>query len=145
MSKEFPYLKIHSGERNLPHILVVFIIIDWFQLRQVFDNLLNFRGVLLEVGTFGAQMSRFVAVEAKSFLDAFLVFLGGEFSDLDNINVHGIRISGFGRSVEGLIRLVGRFDVLLGNFIGTLPLGLEGDGFLVPVMLGPGRYKRRLG
>ena len=39
-------------------------------------------------------------------------------------------------SREGLIGLVGGFGVLLGDFIGMFPLGLERDGILVPVING---------
>ena len=81
-------------------------------------------------------MFGFVAVEAKPFLYAFLVFLRGEFADFDNVNVHSIRVMGLGRSCEGLVRLVSRFGVLLGDLIGMFPSGLEKDGFFVPIVDG---------
>ena len=54
-------------------------------------------------------MSRFAAVKTKSFLDTFLLLLGGEFADFDNVDVYGTRVSGFGRGREGLVGLVGGF------------------------------------
>ena len=81
-------------------------------------------------------MSGFSAVEAESFLNTSFAFFSREFADFDNVDIHGIGISNFGRSREGLIGLMGGFGVLLGDFIGTLPLGLEGDGFLIPIIDG---------
>ena len=74
----------------------------------------------------------------ESFLNASLAFFSGEFADFDNIDVHGIRVSGFRRGREGLIGLMGRFGVPFGDFISVFPLGLEGDGFLVPIINGEG-------
>ena len=45
-----------------------------------------------------------------------------------------------GRGVgEGMICLVGGFGVPPGDVVSSLPLSLEGDGFLVPIVDG-GRY-----
>ena len=49
-----------------------------------------------------------MAAEAESFLNAFLAFFSGEFANFDNINVHGVRVAGFGSHREGLVRLVSR-------------------------------------
>ena len=83
-------------------------------------------------------MSRFLASETESFLHAFLAFFGGEFADLDNIDIHGIRVSSFGGGGKGLVGMVSRSGVSFGNLVGMLPLGLEGDGSLVPVIDGGG-------
>ena len=90
------------------------------------------------MGTFGAQVSRFAATKAESFLNAFFMLFGREFSDFDNVDVHGIRVLSFDRSGERLVGLMGRFGVLFGDFVGMLPLGLEGDGILIPVIDGGG-------
>ena len=74
-------------------------------------------------------MSRFLAAEAESFFNAFLAFFGSEFADFDDIGVLS-----FGGGGEGLVGLVSRFGVSFGNLISALPLGLEGDGLLVPVI-----------
>ena len=76
--------------------------------------------------------------EAESFLNAFLALIGGEFSDFDDIDIHDISVSGFGRGGKGLIGLVCGFGVLLGDFVGAFPLGLERDSFLIPVINGGG-------
>ena len=83
-------------------------------------------------------MSWFLTVETESFLNTFLSLFGSEFADLDNVDIHGIWVSGLGRSREGLIGLVDRFGVLFGDFIGMFPLGLERDGFLISVIDGGG-------
>ena len=83
-------------------------------------------------------MSRFSAAEAESFLNAFLTFFCREFANFDNINIHSIGILGFGRGGEGLIGLMSGFGVSLGDFISALPLSLEGDGLLIPVIDGGG-------
>ena len=83
-------------------------------------------------------MSRSSAPKAESFLNTSLALLSGEFANFDNINIHGIRVSGFGRSRKGLVELMGRFGVSLGDSFSTLPLGLEGDGFLIPIVDGGG-------
>ena len=91
---------------------------------------------LFEVGAFGAQVSRFSAAEAESFLYAFLSFFGSEFANFDNIDIHGVGILSFGGGGEGLVGLVSGFGVSFGDFVSALPLGLEGDGFLIPIIDG---------
>ena len=83
-------------------------------------------------------MSRLPAAEAESLLNAFLAFFSREFADFDDVDIHGIRVSSFGGGREGLVRLVGGFGVLLGDFVGALPLGLGGDGLLIPIVDGRG-------
>ena len=89
-------------------------------------------------------MSRLSAMEAKSFLHASFSFFGGEFSDFDDIYIHGVRVSGFGGGGEGVIGLVSWFGVSFGNFFfGTFPLGLKGDSFLIPIIDGGGNSVHR--
>ena len=83
-------------------------------------------------------MSRFSAAGAESFLYTPFVFFGSEFADFDNIDIHGIRVSSFGGVQEGLVGLVSGFGVPFGDFIGTFPLGLERNGFFIPVIDGSG-------
>ena len=83
-------------------------------------------------------MSGFLASEAKSFLHALLAFFGGEFSDFDDTYVHGVGVSGFGGSGEGVVGLMSGLGVSFGNFISTLPLGLEGNSLLIPIIDGRG-------
>ena len=83
-------------------------------------------------------MSGLSAAEAESLFYAFLTLFGGEFANFDNINIHGVRVSNFGGSGEGLVGLMSGFGVSFRDFIGVLPLGLEGDDLLVPVVDGGG-------
>ena len=83
-------------------------------------------------------MSRLSAAEAESFLCAFLLFFSREFSDLDDVYIHGVGIPGFGGGGEGVVGLVSRFGVPFGNFFGMIPLGLEGNGLFIPVIDGRG-------
>ena len=76
------------------------------------------------------------AAEAKSFLHAPFSFFSGEFSNLDNVYVHGVGISGFGGSGEGVVGLLSQFGVPFGNFFSTFPLGLEGNSLFIPVIDG---------
>ena len=66
------------------------------------------------------------------------MLFSGKFSNLDNINIHGIGVSSFGRGGEGLVGLMGGLGVPLGDFISLFPLDLEGDGLLVPIVDGRG-------
>ena len=81
-------------------------------------------------------MSGLSATEALSFLHTLLAFFSPKYSYFDDGHVHGIRVSGFGGIGEGLVRLMNGFRVLLGNFIGAFPLGLEGNGLFIPVIDG---------
>ena len=83
-------------------------------------------------------MSRLSAAEAESFLHALLAFFGHEFSYFDDIYVHGVGVTSFGRGGERVVGLVGGFRALLADFFSALPLGLERDGLLVPVVDGGG-------
>ena len=80
-------------------------------------------------------MSGLSTVEAESFLHAFLVFFGSKLSHFDDVYVHGIGVSGFGGSGEGMVGLMGRFRVPFGDFFGSFPLSLEGYGLLVMIFL----------
>ena len=98
----------------------------------------DFGQSLLEVGALAAHMSRSSALETASFLHALPAFFGSEFSNFDNINIHGVGVSSFGGGGEGLVGLVSRFGVLFGNLVCAFPLGLEGDGLLIPAINGGG-------
>ena len=86
-------------------------------------------------------MSRFPASEAEFLFNAAFAFFRSKLGDFDGIYNHGIRIMGLGgRGVgERVVGLVGGFQVPPGDVIGSLPLSLEGYGFLVPIING-GRY-----
>ena len=77
-------------------------------------------------------------MEAKSLFYALFVFFSSEFADFDDADIHGVRGLSFSGSEEGLIGLMSGFGVLLGDFISMLPLGLEGDGLLIPIVNGGG-------
>ena len=77
-------------------------------------------------------------MKAESFFNALRVVLWGEFAEFDDADIHGIRVMSFGEGRERLVELVSGFGVLFGDFISTFPLGLERDGFLVPVVDGGG-------
>jgi len=81
-------------------------------------------------------MSRFSAVEAESFLLASFAFFRGKLRDFYGVDVHSIGVASFRRRWGE--RLVGGFDVSSGDFVGTVPLGLEMNGFLVPATDGGG-------
>ena len=83
-------------------------------------------------------MSRFPTTEAESFLHTFLAFFSREFAHFDDVYVHGVRVASFGRGGEGVVGLMGGLGVSFGDFLGAFPLGLEGDGLLVPVFDGRG-------
>ena len=104
-------LKIQWFERNLSHHLLFFVIIDLLQLRQFFTaNLLYLLVAFLGEGHAGStEMSRFLAAEAKLFLNATFAFFRSELGDLDGIYDHGVRVVGLGgRGVgERVVGLVG--------------------------------------
>ena len=78
-------------------------------------------------------MTRFSAMKAESFFLASIMFFGGKFGNFDCVNVHCVGVTRFrGRWGERLVR-VRRFDVPSGDFVSVVPLGLEVNGFLVPV------------
>ena len=85
-------------------------------------------------------MSWFSAVEAEFLFDATFAFFWGELGDFDSVNDHGVGIMNFrGRGVgEGMVRLVGGFGVSFSDVVGSLPLGLESGGLLVPFIDGGG-------
>ena len=83
-------------------------------------------------------MSWFSTTEAESFLHAFLTFFSREFAYFDDVYVHGVGVASFGRSGEGVVGLMSGLRVSFGDFLGAFPLGLERDGFPVPVFNGRG-------
>ena len=134
--KEFPDLKIHGGEGDLSHILVFFVIIYGFQLLEVFHDLSDFGCAIFVLGAFGTHVSRLSAAEAEPLLHTFLTFFGSEFSNFDDVYVHGIGVTSFGGGGEGVVRLMGGFRIPLRDFVSTFPLGLEGNGHFVPAVNG---------
>ena len=138
MLKEFPDLKIHGREGAPSHILIFFVIINGFQLRQVFYNLLDFGCPIFVLGTFGAHVSVLSAAEAESLLHTFLAFFSSKFSNFNDIYVHGAGVTSFGGGGEGVVGLMSGFRVLLGDLFSVLPLGLERNGLFVPVFDGRG-------
>ena len=81
-------------------------------------------------------MSRLLALEAESFLHTFLALFSGEFSDFDDVYIHGVMVTSFGGGGEGMVGLMSRFRVSFGDFFSTLPLGPEGNGLLIPIIDG---------
>ena len=86
----------------------------------------------------GTHVPGLSAMEAESFLHAFLTFFSREFPYFDDIYIHGVGVMSFGRGGEGVVRLMGGFGVSFGDLFCAFPLGLERDGFLVPVFDGGG-------
>ena len=83
-------------------------------------------------------MTGFSAVEAELLFYAAFAFFWGEFGDFDGIDDHGVRVMclGVGGVGEGVVGLVGGFQVSLGDVVSPFPLGLEGDSLLVPFIDG---------
>ena len=77
-------------------------------------------------------------METKLFLDAAFAFFRGKLGDFDGVDDHGVGIMGLGiQGVgEGVVGLVGGFRVSFGDVISSFPLGLEGNGLLVPFVDG---------
>ena len=77
-------------------------------------------------------MSWFTTFEAKVILKTPLSFLGGEFLNLDGINIHGIWVSFLLGMVVSVV-LEGNKWVIpsLGNFVGLFPNLFEMEGLLV--------------
>ena len=85
-------------------------------------------------------MAGFPAVEAELLLDATFAFFQDKFRDFDDINNHSVGVMGFGAGGvgEGVVGLMGGLRVSFGDVVSSFPLGLEGDGFLVPFVDGGG-------
>ena len=96
--------------------------------------------LLSEGGACSTEVARFSAAEAEFLFNAVFAFFRGEFGDLDRIHDHGVGVVGLGGGGvgEGMVGLMGRPGVSLGNVVGSLPLGLESDGLLVPFIDGGG-------
>ena len=90
-------------------------------------------------------MAGFSAVVAELLLNASFAFFWSKLGDSDGIDDHGIGVVGFGvREVgKGVVGLVGGFRVSFGNVICSFPLGLEGDGLLIPLVDGGGNGVHR--
>ena len=85
-------------------------------------------------------MAGFSAAKAKFLLNATFAFFWGKLGDLDCIHDHSVGVVGLGVGGvrEGVVGLMRRPRVSLGDVVGALPLGLEGDGLLVPFVDGGG-------
>ena len=79
-------------------------------------------------------MSGLLAAEAESFFHTLLSFFSRKFSYFDDVHVHGVRVTSLGGGGEGVVGLMSGLGVPFGDFFSTFPLGLEGDGLLVPVI-----------
>ena len=107
MSWRSSLLKIHESERDSANSLLVIVIyllqIQKFLLLYYPLNL-SFRFLVGEGGTFSAQVSCLSAMETQSLFDASLSLFWGELSDMDNIDIHCVRVFslGGGRN-EGLV------------------------------------------
>ena len=90
-------------------------------------------------------MAWFSAVEAKFLLNATFAFFWGKLGDLDGIYNHGAGVVGLSiRGIgEGVVGLVGRLQVPPGDVIGSFPLGLKSNSFLVPFVDGGGNGVHR--
>ena len=90
-------------------------------------------------------MSGFSVVEAEFLLNTSFAFFRGEFGDFDGVDDHGIGVMGFGvrGAGEGVVGLVGGFQVSFGDIVSSFPLGLDGNGLLVPVINGGGNSVHR--
>ena len=97
-------------------------------------------GLLGEGGAHGTEVAGFSAAETEFLLNAAFAFFGGELGDFDGVDDHGVGIMSFsvGGVGEGMVGLMGGSGVSLGNVVGSLPLGLESDGLLVPFVDGGG-------
>ena len=94
---------------------------------------------LSEGGACGTKVAGFPAAKAEFLFNAAFAFFWGELRDLDRVHDHGVGVVGFGGGVgEGVVGLMGRPRVPLGNVVGALPLSLESDGLLVPLVDGGG-------
>ena len=89
-------------------------------------------------GACGTEMAGFSAAKAEFLFDAAFAFFWSKFGDLDRVYDHGVRVVGLGvgRVREGVVGLMGRPRVSLGDVIGAFPLSLESDGLLVPFVDG---------
>ena len=85
-------------------------------------------------------MAGFLAAKAEFLFNATFAFFWGKLGDFDRIYDHGVGVVGFGVGGigEGVVGLMGGSRVSLGDIVSSLPLGLEGDGFLVPFVDGGG-------
>ena len=96
--------------------------------------------LLSEGGACGTKVAGFSAAEAELLFNAVFAFFWGELGDLDRIHNHGVRVVGLGVGGvgEGVVGLMGRSRVSLGDVVSALPLSLESDGLLVPFVDGRG-------
>ena len=85
-------------------------------------------------------MAGFSAAKAKFLFNAMFAFFWGELGDFDRIHDHDVGVVGLGAGGvrEGVVGLMGRPRVSLGDVVGSLPLGLESDSLLVPFIDGGG-------
>ena len=91
-------LKIQGFKRNLSYHLLLLIVIDLFQLRQLFAAYFLYLLVplLSEGGACGTEVARFLAAKAEFLFNAAFAFFWSELRDLDRVYDHGVRVMGFG-------------------------------------------------
>ena len=95
---------------------------------------------LSEGGARSAEVAGFSAAKAEFLFDAAFSFFWGQLRDFDCIYDHSVGVVGLGggRVGEGMVGLMGGPGVSLGDIVGSLPLGLESNGLLVPLVDGGG-------
>ena len=79
-------------------------------------------------------MSLFAALKAKSFLEAFLLFLWGKLLEFYHVNVHGIGVFSHSRGKGKGLESLGRPSASLSNLLHAVPLILKMNSFGVPVI-----------
>ena len=96
--------------------------------------------LLSEGGACGTEVAVFSAAEAEFLFDAAFAFFWGKLGDFDRVHNHGIGVVGLGVGGvrEGVVGLMGRLRVSLGDVVGALPVSLESDGLFVPFIDGRG-------
>ena len=97
-------------------------------------------GLLGEGGACGTKVAGFSAAETELLFNAAFAFFQGELGDLDRVYDHSVGVEGLdgGGVGEGMVGLMGRPGVSLGDVVGVLPLSLESDRLLVPFVDGRG-------
>ena len=97
-------------------------------------------GFLGEGGTCGTKVAGFSAAKAEFLFNATFAFFRGKLGDLNRVYDHGVGVVslGGGGVREGVVGLMGRPRVSLGDVVGALPLSLESDSLLVPFVDGRG-------
>ena len=111
MSWRSSHLKIHRGEGNSANSFFVVVIYPsqvWEFLFPYYSFNLLSRFLVREEGAFSAQVSYFSTAETQSFFDTSFSLFWGKLSDMDDIDIHCIRVFGSrGGGGERLVRVLG--------------------------------------